>query len=136
MTTEVERYIAWRLWKDAKSAFMTESEFPPLSFPGDYLITSDGELVLETLQSEAVRDYQPNFVNHYIELSDGSWVLHREDGPAMLSAMPAMAGSWFDDTYCEVIGAGSYQWYLYGEHVDSFRPEQVALVLLSITDLE
>ncbi len=132
MNAKIDRYIAWRL---KPTGFISETEFPQPSFPYNYLITMDGELVRETLHVDAVTDYRPNYVSWLAELSDGSWVLHREDGPAHIEARTEISGSFLDDSHEEVIGAGWATWYLNGNRVDPFTKGMAPLVQLSVIEL-
>lgn len=136
MLNSAERYTAWRIADNKANSFIIESEYPQAHFPNDYLVSTVGNLVTISFKPEAVRDYRPNFVQYNVEQPDGSWVTHREDGPAWMCSQPATTGSWLEDTLQPVIGAGSHVWYLYGEEVEKFKPEQIPLILLSLTELE
>lgn len=130
--TPIERYIKWR---NRPKGWIFESEFPQASFPGDYLLTMDGDLIRETYREDAVRDYRPNFVDWVTELSDGSWVLHREDGPARILAQTEISGTYFDDNQAPVIGAGWAYWFIQGIEVPPFAAGMAPLIELSVTDL-
>ncbi len=134
MSDSAARYIAWRSAVGRNPGWIVETEYPQPMWPSDFIVTTDGDLARETLHVEALRDYRPNYVNWFTELSDGSWVLHREDGPAQILAQTENVGSW-EDGYTSVIGAGACTWWLYGKLVDSFNQVEAPLILLGLTEL-